>query len=52
MEYINRLNNYDAPDMAKVAIASELFEEAFAIFKKFEVKNFIIAVTESDVFSR
>ena len=45
MEYINRLNNYDAPDMAKAAIASELHEEAFAIFKKFEVKNFITAVT-------
>ena len=52
MEYINRLDTYDAPDIAKIASASELYEKAFAIFKKFEGENFIIAVTESDVFSR
>ncbi|RTG89769.1 clathrin heavy chain [Schistosoma bovis] len=45
MEYINRLDNYDAPDVANIAINNSLFEEAFAIFKKFEVlidhvKNF------------
>lgn len=34
MDYINRLNNYDAPDIANIAIGSDLFEEAFAIFKK------------------
>ena len=38
MEYINRLDNYDAPDIANIAIGAELYEEAFAIFKKFEVK--------------
>jgi hypothetical protein len=37
MEYINRLDNYDAPDIANIAIGSQLYEEAFAIFKKFEV---------------
>lgn len=37
MEYINRLDNYDAPDIASIAIDSQLFEEAFAIFKKFDV---------------
>ena len=37
MEYINRLDNYDAPDIANIAIGAELYEEAFAIFKKFEV---------------
>ncbi|XP_076364497.1 LOW QUALITY PROTEIN: clathrin heavy chain 1-like [Tachypleus tridentatus] len=37
MEYINRLDNYDAPDIANIAIGSELFEEAFAIFRKFDV---------------
>ncbi|KAH9407511.1 hypothetical protein TYRP_012332 [Tyrophagus putrescentiae] len=36
MEYINRLNNYDAPNIANTAITSELYEEAFAIFKKFK----------------
>jgi len=37
MEYISRLDNYDAPDIANIAIGAELYEEAFAIFKKFEV---------------
>jgi clathrin heavy chain len=44
MEYINRLDNYDAPDIANIAIDSELFEEAFAIFKKFEVNTSAIQV--------
>ena len=39
MEYITRLENYDAPDIASIAIGSELFEEAFAIFKKFDVNT-------------
>ncbi|KAG8146272.1 putative Clathrin heavy chain protein [Naja naja] len=37
MEYINRLDNYDAPDIANIAISNELYEEAFAIFRKFDV---------------
>ncbi|KAL5477697.1 hypothetical protein EMCRGX_G024525 [Ephydatia muelleri] len=44
MEYINRLDNYDAPDIAKIAIESELYEEAFAIFKKFDVNTSAIEV--------
>lgn len=44
MEYINRLDNYDAPDIANIAIGSELYEEAFAIFKKFEVNTSAIQV--------
>eukprot|EP00163_Fabomonas_tropica_P025672 TRINITY_DN4486_c0_g1_i1.p1 TRINITY_DN4486_c0_g1~~TRINITY_DN4486_c0_g1_i1.p1 ORF type:complete len:1704 (-),score=653.64 TRINITY_DN4486_c0_g1_i1:69-5180(-) len=36
MDYINRLDNYDAADIANIAISSDLFEEAFTIFKKFE----------------
>ena len=46
MEYINRLDNYDAPDIASIAISSQLFEEAFAIFKKFEVNTSAIEVNE------
>lgn len=46
MEYINRLDNYDAPDIANIAITSELYEEAFAIFKKFEVNTSAIQVTD------
>ncbi len=45
MEYINRLDNYDAPDIANICISSELFEEAFAIFKKFDVNTSAIEVS-------
>eukprot|EP00058_Branchiostoma_floridae_P009338 XP_002594826.1 hypothetical protein BRAFLDRAFT_124425 [Branchiostoma floridae] len=44
MEYITRLDNYDAPDIANIAIGSELYEEAFAIFKKFDVNTSAIQV--------
>ena len=37
MEYISRLDNYDAPDIADICINNGLFEEAFTIYKKFEV---------------
>ena len=50
MEYINRLDNYDAPDIANIAISNELFEEAFAIFKKFEVNTSAIQVSYSSCF--
>ena len=53
MEYINRLDNYDAPDIANIAISSELFEEAFAIFRKFEVNTSAIQASRIvPVFSR
>ncbi|XP_026877964.2 clathrin heavy chain 1 isoform X3 [Electrophorus electricus] len=44
MEYINCLDNYDAPDIANIAISNELFEEAFSIFKKFDVNTSAIQV--------
>ncbi|XP_018584251.2 clathrin heavy chain 1 isoform X2 [Scleropages formosus] len=44
MEYVNRLDNYDAPDIANIAISNELFEEAFAIFRKFDVNTSAIQV--------
>jgi len=36
MDYLQRLNNYDGPDIAKIAASPryELFEEAFFIYKK------------------
>ncbi|XP_025089563.1 clathrin heavy chain 1 [Pomacea canaliculata] len=49
MEYINRLDNYDAPDIANIAISNELYEEAFAIFKKFEVNTSAIQVLIDNV---
>ncbi|KAJ3029464.1 hypothetical protein HDV00_009596 [Rhizophlyctis rosea] len=36
MDYINRLDNFDAPDIANIAVGSELYEEAFAIYKKYD----------------
>ena len=44
MEYVTRLDNYDAPDIANIAIGAELYEEAFTIFKKYEVNTKAIEV--------
>ncbi|THD27284.1 Clathrin heavy chain [Fasciola hepatica] len=44
MDYVNRLDNYDAPDVANIAINNGLYEEAFAIFQKFEVNTSAIQV--------
>ncbi|XP_028852967.1 clathrin heavy chain 1 isoform X2 [Denticeps clupeoides] len=44
MEYIDRLDNYDAPDIANIAISNQLYEEAFTIFKKFDVNTSAIQV--------
>lgn len=46
MDYITRLDNYDAPDIANIAIGNQLYEEAFAIFKKFDVNTSAIQVSE------
>jgi clathrin heavy chain len=37
MDYINRLDNFDGKEIAKIALRDEyqLFEEAFTIYKKF-----------------
>lgn len=48
MEYINRLDNYDAPDIANIAISNELFEEAFAIFRKFDVNTSAVQVGHNE----
>ncbi|CAF2828360.1 unnamed protein product [Rotaria sp. Silwood2] len=44
MDYINRLENYDAHDIANIAISNQLFEEAFSVYKKFEVNTSAIQV--------
>ncbi|KAJ3401399.1 hypothetical protein HDU80_006064 [Chytriomyces hyalinus] len=36
MDYITRLENFDAPDIANIAVGSDLFEEAFFIYKKYD----------------
>ncbi|KAL4388443.1 hypothetical protein GQ457_09G030600 [Hibiscus cannabinus] len=37
MDYINRLDNFDGPAVGEVAVEAQLFEEAFVIFKKFNL---------------
>ncbi|KAI9251762.1 hypothetical protein BDA99DRAFT_563473 [Phascolomyces articulosus] len=39
MDYVGRLDNFDAPDVAEVCIGENLYEEAFAIFKKHNVNG-------------
>lgn len=36
MDYIHRLDNYHGMEIANIAVSSDLFEEALAIFNKFE----------------
>ncbi|KAF9335342.1 hypothetical protein BGZ91_010517, partial [Linnemannia elongata] len=37
MDYINRLDNFDAPDIADHAIRNGLYEEAFVIYQRHDV---------------
>ncbi|KAF4346608.1 hypothetical protein G4B88_022023 [Cannabis sativa] len=37
MDYINRLDNFDGPAVGEVAVEAQLYEEAVAIFKKFNL---------------
>lgn len=36
MDYVNRLDQFDAPDIANLAVSEGLFEEAFVTFRKFK----------------
>jgi clathrin heavy chain len=44
MDYIHRLENYDAPDIANIAISNQLCDEAFSIYKKFGMNTSAIQV--------
>ncbi|XP_004977645.1 clathrin heavy chain 1 isoform X1 [Setaria italica] len=37
MDYVNRLDNFDGPAVGEVAVEAQLYEEGFAIFKKFNL---------------
>lgn len=39
MDYINRLDNFDGPQIAKIAVGEQyqLYEEAFTIYRKFQL---------------
>lgn len=44
MDYIKRLDNFDAPDIANIAVGSELYEEAFSIYVKYNQHGDAITV--------
>ncbi|XP_058137793.1 clathrin heavy chain 2 isoform X4 [Dasypus novemcinctus] len=44
MEYISRLDNYDAPDIASITVKNGLYEEAFAIYCKFAMNASAVQV--------
>lgn len=49
MDYVTRLDNYDAPDIANIAIGGELYEEAFYIYKRYEQHPEAIQVLISNI---
>eukprot|EP00933_Yihiella_yeosuensis_P029628 TRINITY_DN23254_c0_g4_i1.p1 TRINITY_DN23254_c0_g4~~TRINITY_DN23254_c0_g4_i1.p1 ORF type:complete len:1717 (+),score=465.38 TRINITY_DN23254_c0_g4_i1:179-5329(+) len=51
MDYINRLDNYDGPEIAKIALGEPycLFEEAFLIYKKCELNSEAMEVLLSSI---
>lgn len=52
MDYINRLNNYDGDELAKLALEGDanLFDEALCIYKKFNmpVKAILVIIEKMD----
>jgi len=44
MDYINKLDNYDASGIAKIAVDQELFEEAFVIYSRYKLNTNAIRV--------
>eukprot|EP00286_Rhodomonas_abbreviata_P018853 CAMPEP_0181303774 /NCGR_PEP_ID=MMETSP1101-20121128/8752_1 /TAXON_ID=46948 /ORGANISM="Rhodomonas abbreviata, Strain Caron Lab Isolate" /LENGTH=1715 /DNA_ID=CAMNT_0023409399 /DNA_START=168 /DNA_END=5311 /DNA_ORIENTATION=+ len=49
MEYINRLDKFDGPDIATLCVSDGLFEEAFVIYKKFDDKKNAIGVLLDEI---
>ena len=49
MDYVSKLDNYDAPDIANIAVGSELYEEAFAIYKKYDQHVNAVAVLIANI---
>jgi clathrin heavy chain len=50
MDYVTKLDNYDAPDIANIAVGSELYEEAFTIYKKYDqhVNAVVVIISNLD----
>ncbi|KAJ3211483.1 hypothetical protein HDU67_004519 [Dinochytrium kinnereticum] len=49
MDYITKLENFDAPDIANIAVGSELYEEAFTIYKKYDQHVNAVTVLISNI---
>lgn len=49
MDYINKLNNFNASQIAGVAIAGQLYEEAFTIYKRCQVNDLAITVLTENI---
>lgn len=43
-DYVHRLDNFDGPAVGEIAVGYELFEEAFEIYKKFNLKDQAVKV--------
>mmetsp|Transcript_17485 Transcript_17485/g.52457 ORF Transcript_17485/g.52457 Transcript_17485/m.52457 type:complete len:1706 (-) Transcript_17485:516-5633(-) len=43
-DYVHRLDNFDGPAVGEIAVGYEMFEEAFEIYKKFELQVLAIKV--------
>ena len=39
MEYVNRLDDFNGPEVGEIAAGNELYEEALAIYKKFNLRG-------------
>jgi hypothetical protein len=49
MDYVKKLENYDAPDIANIAVGSELYEEAFYIYKRHDQHVNAVVVLLSNI---
>ena len=49
MDYINRLDAFDGPAVGEIAVGSELYEEAFAIYRKFQLNELAVKVLLENV---
>lgn len=44
MDYVNRMDNFDGAAVGDIAVGSELYDEAYAIYKKFKLHSQAISV--------
>jgi clathrin heavy chain len=49
MGYVQRLTQYDGPDIATIAVSAGLYEEAFVIYKKFELSSEAIQILVANI---